>query len=81
MKVMSYDVMPHPEAKAMGVDFVDLDTLLKESDFITIHAALNEEKQRHDWCGAIKIHEVGRHPGKHSPRCTRQRRGTCPGIE
>ena len=36
---------PHPEAKAMGVDFVDLDTLLKESDFITIHAALNEENK------------------------------------
>ncbi len=45
MKVLSYDVMPHPDAKAMGVDFVDLDTLLKESDFITIHAALNEENK------------------------------------
>jgi phosphoglycerate dehydrogenase-like enzyme len=45
MRVLGYDVMPHPDAKAMGVDFVDLDTLLKESDFVSIHAALTEENK------------------------------------
>jgi len=45
MKRIAFDVQPHPEAEAMGVEFVDLDTLLAQSDFVTIHAALNEANQ------------------------------------
>ena len=41
MRVLGFDVTPHPEAVARGVQFVSLDQLLAESDFISLHAALN----------------------------------------
>ena len=43
-KIISYD--PHIDrttADLLGVELVDLDTLLKESDFITLHAPSNKE--------------------------------------
>ncbi len=43
MRVLAYDVMQHPEAKKLGVEFVPLDKLLAESDFVTLHAALTPE--------------------------------------
>jgi glyoxylate reductase len=55
MKVLFYDVIPRPEMeKDLGAKRVDLDTLLKESDFVSIHVPLmkethhliNEEKLR-----------------------------------
>lgn len=56
MKILYYDVMPmHPEIeKALEAKRVDLDTLFKESDFVSIHVPLiketyhlvNEEKLR-----------------------------------
>ena len=45
MKCLAYDVQPHPDAQAMGVEFVDLETLLQNSDFVTIHAALTDANQ------------------------------------
>jgi glyoxylate reductase len=45
MRLLGYDVMPHNDARALGVDFVDLDNLLQESDFVSIHAALNDENR------------------------------------
>lgn len=45
MKCLAYDVQPHPDAQAMGVEFVDLETLLQKSDFVTIHAALTDANQ------------------------------------
>jgi glyoxylate reductase len=55
MKILYYDVVPRPELeKELDAKRVDLDTLFKESDFISIHVPLtkqtyhmiNEEKLR-----------------------------------
>jgi glyoxylate reductase len=55
MNILYYDVVPRPELeKESGAKSVDLDTLIKESDFISIHVPLtkqtyhmvNEEKLR-----------------------------------
>jgi len=44
MKILYYDVIPNPQIeKETGAKFVDLDTLLKESDFISIHVPLTKE--------------------------------------
>ena len=43
MKVLGYDIAPNPEAVKMGIQFVPLDQLLAESDFISLHCALTPE--------------------------------------
>ena len=44
MKVLYHDVKPNPDfEKEFGAQFVDLETLLKESDFISIHVPLLTE--------------------------------------
>ncbi len=44
MKILFYDVIPRPEIeKDFGAEKVDLETLLKESDFITVHVPLMKE--------------------------------------
>lgn len=40
MRVIAYDLFP---AKDSGIDYVDLDTLLKESDIISLHCPLTEQ--------------------------------------
>jgi len=43
-KIIAYDPYVSPEVgKTYGVELIDLDTLLKESDVISIHAPLTEE--------------------------------------
>ena len=43
MRVLYYDVRRNEQAeKDLGAQFVDLDTLLRESDFVSIHTDLNE---------------------------------------
>jgi len=34
---------PNPEEASAGVEYTDLDTVLRESDFISIHCPLNEQ--------------------------------------
>jgi len=54
MKVLFYDVISRPEIEKLGAKKVDLTTLLRQSDFVTIHVPLmkethhfiNEEKLR-----------------------------------
>ena len=42
-RILYYDVAPIPAvADPLGAEFVDMDTLLKESDFITVHTQLND---------------------------------------
>ena len=42
-RILYYDVAPIPAvAEPLGAEFVDLDTLLAESDFITVHTQLND---------------------------------------
>jgi phosphoglycerate dehydrogenase-like enzyme len=46
MNILSTTAHPSPEkAKALGVKFVNLDTLLKESDIITLHVPLTPETE------------------------------------
>lgn len=44
MKILYYDVIPRPELeKKLGAKRVDLDTLLRESDFVSVHVPLLKE--------------------------------------
>nr|WP_267135198.1 phosphoglycerate dehydrogenase [Halomonas dongshanensis] len=44
MRVMAYDPFAKPEAvAALGVELVDLDTLCREADFVTLHVGLSEQ--------------------------------------
>ncbi len=46
MNVLSVTAHPSPErAKALGIKFVDLDTLLAESDIVTLHVPLTPETE------------------------------------
>ena len=46
MRILFYDVVPRPEIeKDFGAKKVDLDTLLRESDFVSIHVPLMKETQ------------------------------------
>ncbi len=40
-EVMAYQRTPNPEVEAEGIKFVDLNTLLAESDIVSIHTPLN----------------------------------------
>jgi phosphoglycerate dehydrogenase-like enzyme len=43
MRLLGFDVAPHPDARQLGIEFVPLDQLLAESDFISLHCALTPE--------------------------------------
>ncbi|MEM2252855.1 MAG: D-glycerate dehydrogenase, partial [Candidatus Bathyarchaeia archaeon] len=44
MRILYHDIVRRPDLeKEVGAEYVDLDTLLKESDFITIHVPLTKE--------------------------------------
>jgi glyoxylate reductase len=43
MKVLFYDVIPRPEMEALGAKKVDLSTLLRESDYVSLHVPLMKE--------------------------------------
>jgi phosphoglycerate dehydrogenase-like enzyme len=43
--VLAYDPTPGDEAKKLGVTFVPFDTLLAESDFVSLHAALTPQNR------------------------------------
>jgi D-3-phosphoglycerate dehydrogenase len=47
MEVLGYDKYPDPERAAeIGFKYVDLNTLLKQSDVVSIHVTLNPETER-----------------------------------
>jgi glyoxylate reductase len=43
MRLLGYDPAPMPDAERLGIEFVSLDRLLAESDFVSLHAALTPE--------------------------------------
>ncbi len=45
-RILYYNHHTHPQAEAIGAQYVDLDTLLTESDFVSIHAPLTLETER-----------------------------------
>jgi D-3-phosphoglycerate dehydrogenase len=47
MRILGYDKYPNVKrAEEIGMKYVDLYTLLKESDFITLHVTLTSETER-----------------------------------
>lgn len=42
-RVLAYDPFPNDEARALGVQYVDLDTLLADSDIVALHCPLTPE--------------------------------------
>ncbi len=47
MRVLHYDTLPHPELEVMsGLRAVSLDTLLTESDFISVHVPLTDTTRK-----------------------------------
>jgi phosphoglycerate dehydrogenase-like enzyme len=40
MRLIAYDVSPNEDARKCGIEFVSLDELLSQSDFVSLHAAL-----------------------------------------
>jgi glyoxylate reductase len=45
MQVLAFDPNPSPDAEKLGVKFVSLEQLLRESDFVSLHTALTPETQ------------------------------------
>lgn len=45
LRLLGYDVVPNPDAEKLGVQFVPLDQLLAESDFVSLHAALTPQNR------------------------------------
>ncbi len=43
MRLLAFDTLPNAEALKLGIEFVPLDVLLAESDFVSLHAALTPE--------------------------------------
>jgi D-lactate dehydrogenase len=41
-KILAYDIVTNPEMESEGVHFVDLETIFKESDIISLHCPLND---------------------------------------
>jgi D-lactate dehydrogenase len=39
-RILAYDPFPNPAATALGVEYVELETLLRESDLISLHCPL-----------------------------------------
>lgn len=54
MRILAFDTMPDKAAAAeLGVEFADLDTVLRESDFVSLHCALTEETRHLIDAGAL----------------------------
>jgi len=45
MRILAHDICANPDAEKLGVQFVSLDELLGQSDFISLHAALTPENR------------------------------------
>lgn len=59
MRVLYFDPEQHPaEEETLQVEYRNLEDLLRESDFVSIHAPLNE--QTYHLIGAAQLHEMKR---------------------
>ena len=45
LRLLGYDVAPCAEAEKLGIQFVSLDELLAQSDFVSLHAALTPQNR------------------------------------
>jgi glyoxylate reductase len=46
MKLLGYDICKSAEAEKLGIQFVSLDELLAQSDFLSLHSALTAENRK-----------------------------------
>ncbi len=58
-KVLAYDVFQHPECLSMGVQYVPLDEIYKQSDIISLHCPLMTETYHLIHEHAIKLMKKG----------------------
>lgn len=56
LRMLACDPAPNPNALALGIQFVSLDQLLAESDFISLHAALTPENR--GLIGESQLHQM-----------------------
>ena len=45
MRILAHDICANPEAEKLGIQFVSLDDLLAQSDFVSLHASLTPENR------------------------------------
>jgi phosphoglycerate dehydrogenase-like enzyme len=45
MRLLAFDLLPRSEAKELGVEFVPLDELLAQADYVSLHAAVTEQSR------------------------------------
>ena len=45
MRILAHDLCANPDAEKLGIQFVSLDELLAQSDFVSLHAALTPENR------------------------------------
>ena len=45
MRILAHDICANPEAEKLGIQFVSLDELLAQSDFVSLHAALTPDNR------------------------------------
>jgi len=56
MKVLAYDLIENPEVISLGAEYVDKETLLKDSDFITLHVP--DSSETHHFIGKNELEMV-----------------------
>ena len=54
MRLLAYDPFPNEAAQELGVEFVPLETLLQQSDYVSLHAAVTPETE--DLISAPQLH-------------------------
>ena len=69
MRVIAWTYNPSPErAKALGVEFVELDDLLRESDVVSIQVRLSDDSREMLGAARVPPHEARRNIRERRPR-------------
>ena len=45
MSLLGFDIAPHPAGRDLGIQYVPLDQLLRDSDYVTLHAASSPDNR------------------------------------
>ena len=60
MRVLAYDpFLTAEQIKARGAEKVELDELLAQSDYVSVHCPLTKTQPQNDGRGAVRPHEAG----------------------